>query len=62
MRNNEIQVGNTINHDDENRMPEWWYIFWWKHEQRSEKIIIPVPPIDAKHMDHEDCCNPNKYR
>jgi hypothetical protein len=43
-------------------MTERWYILWRKHEQRSEKIIIPVPPIDAKHMDHEDCCNPNQQR
>jgi hypothetical protein len=42
-------------------MPEWWYIFWRKHEHRSEKIIIPVPPIDTKHMNDEDHCNPNEY-
>jgi hypothetical protein len=42
-------------------MPEWWYIFWRKHEHRSEKIIIHVPPIDTKHMNDEDHCNPNEY-
>jgi len=50
----------TIDHDDKNCMPEWWYIFWRKHEQRSENIIIPVPPIDTKHMNREDYCNPNE--
>lgn len=52
----------TIHHDDENSMPERWYGFGRKHDQRVQKIIIPVPPVDASHMKHESDRDANQNR
>ena len=53
--------GNTIHRNEKYSMPEWWYFFWRKHHQRSNKVIIPVPPVDSKDVNGEYYYNPDKH-
>lgn len=41
-------------------MPERWYSFWRKHHQWIQKIILLIPPVNAKHMNCECKRNANQ--
>jgi hypothetical protein len=42
-------------------MPERGYFLRREHDERPYKVILPIPPINTKYMDHKNHDYPNKH-